>query len=235
VAPKIAVRYKVPLIMYGENEAEYGNPSKDALKAMRDKTYFSSDTNPEEFVLGGVAVKELYKKYKLTKFDLEPYFPVSIDEVIKNKIEVHYLGYYLKWDPQEMYYFASDHGFRPNTERTEGTYSKYNSIDDRIDGFHYWTTYIKFGIGRATYDAAQEMRNKKITREEGVSLVQRYDGEFPRKYFKEILEYMDINEERFWNLANKARSPHLWQKKNGEWKLRHTVSGDGVADKNNLK
>jgi len=235
VAPKIAVRYKVPLIMYGENEAEYGNPSKDVLKAVRNKTYFSSNTNPEEFFLGGVVVKELYKKYKLTKFDLEPYFPVTSDEVIKNKIEVHYLGYYLKWDPQEMYYFVTDYGFRPNTERTEGTYSKYNSIDDRIDGFHYWTTYIKFGIGRATYDAAQEIRNKKITREEGVSLVQRYDGEFPKKYFKEILEYMDINEERFWHLVNKARSPHLWKKTNGKWKLRYAVSGDGVDDKNNLK
>ena len=63
-------------------------------------------------------------------------------------------------------------GFKPSPERTVGTYSKYNSIDDKIDDFFYYTTYIKYGIGRATYDAAQEIRNEEITREEGVALVQ---------------------------------------------------------------
>ena len=55
-------------------------------------------------------------------------------------------------------------GFIPNSERTEGSYSKYSSIDDKIDPFHYYMTFIKFGIGRATYDACQEIRNDKITR-----------------------------------------------------------------------
>ena len=97
---------------------------------------------------------------------------------------MHYLGFYLKWDPQECYYYAVENtGFEANPERTPGTYSKYSSIDDKIDMFHYFTTLIKFGIGRATYDAAQEIRNGKITREEGVHLVQKYDQEFPEKIF----------------------------------------------------
>ena len=80
---------------------------------------------------------------------------------------MHYLGYYIKWHPQECYYYAVEHGgFHASPERTAGTYSKYNSIDDRIDDFHYYTTFIKFGIGRATYDAAQEARNGDITRDE---------------------------------------------------------------------
>ena len=74
--------------------------------------------------------------------------------------------------------------------RTQGTYSKYNSIDDKIDDLHYYTTYIKFGIGRATYDASQEIRNKHITREEGEALVNRFDGEFPDRYFSETMEYL---------------------------------------------
>ena len=77
-------------------------------------------------------------------------------------VEVHYLGYYLKWHPQSCYYYAVEHGgFQASPERTPGTYSKYNSIDDRIDDFHYYTTFIKFGIGRATYDAAQEIRSRR--------------------------------------------------------------------------
>ena len=65
-----------------------------------------------------------------------------------------------------------------------GTYSKY-PIDDKIDDFHYYTTFVKFGIGRATYDASQEIRSGEI-REEGVSLVHKFDGEFPTRFSKEI-------------------------------------------------
>ena len=73
---------------------------------------------------------------------------------------VHYLGYYLKWDPQECYYYASEHtGFLANTERTEGSYRSIVQLTiKKLDPLHYYTTFIKFGIGRATYDAAQEIR-----------------------------------------------------------------------------
>ena len=75
---------------------------------------------------------------------------------------MHYLGYYLKWDPQEMYYYAVNNtGFSSNDERTEGSYSKYSGIDDKMDTLHYFTSFIKFGLGRASYDAAQEIRNNK--------------------------------------------------------------------------
>ena len=116
---------------------------------------------------------------------------MPLDKKSANNTEINYqyLGYYLKWDPQECFYYASKNtGFKPNTERTEGSYSKYSSIDDKIDNFHYYTTLIKFGIGRATSDAAQEIRNKKITREEGVVLVKKFDHEFPKKYFGDFLE-----------------------------------------------
>ena len=140
------------------------------------------------------------------------------------KVKVFYLGYFLKWDPQECYYYASENtGFKANTERTEGSYSKYSSIDDKIDPFHYYTTLIKFGIGRATYDSAQEIRNGKITREEAVTLVKKYDHEFPKKYFKEFLDYIDISEKKFWETIDNFRSPHLWSFKKKKWHLKKTV------------
>jgi len=90
--------------------------------------------------------------------------------------------------------------------------------------FHYYTTLIKFGIGRATYDAAQEIRNGKITREEGVHLVRKYDMEFPNKYFKEFLSYINITEECFFETVDRFRSNHLWENDAGEWRLKHTVA-----------
>ncbi len=148
----------------------------------------------------------------------------EINIIKTREIEQHFFSYYKKWVPQENYYYAAENtGFKVNTERNEGTYSKYASIDDKLDGQHYYLMFIKFGIGRATSDAAHEIRDGHITREEGVRLVQKYDGEFPQKYFKEFLEYCDISEDYYWATINSWRSPHLWVKTNGKWELRHQV------------
>jgi N-acetyl sugar amidotransferase len=224
IAPKFSAIYNIPLVFYGENQAEYGHNIKENFKPTMDPKFYEADGDLKDVFLGGVLAKDLVKKYGLKKADLLPYLPADRSKIKKVGTVVHYLGYYLKWDPQECFYYASEHtGFSTNTERTEGSYSKYSSIDDRIDPLHYYTTLIKFGIGRATYDAAQEIRNKKITREEGVGLVKRFDSEFPAKYFREVLEYMNISEESFWRLINKARSPHIWKLVGNEWKLRSAV------------
>ncbi len=224
IAPRMSSLYEVPLVFYGENQAEYGNNIKENFKPTMDPDYFSGDDNLEKTFLGGVSAAELIAEHGVKRNELLPYLPPKREKLEKVGTTVHYLGYYLKWDPQECYYYAAEHtGFSANSERTEGSYSKYSSIDDRIDPLHYYTTLIKFGIGRSTYDAAQEIRNHKITREEGVGLVQRYDAEFPQKYFKEILAYMHISEERFWECINRGRSPHMWKFENGEWALRKAV------------
>ena len=231
LAPKIAAKYGIPLIFYGENEAEYGNPIADNASSLRDKSYYSM-THMDDIYLGGVSIAELKEKYNVPVADLTSFLPASSEEMEKSKIEVHYLGYYLKWTPQEVYYYAVENtGFQARPFRTQGTFSKYNSIDDKIDDLHYYTTFIKFGIGRATYDASQEIRNNHLTREEGVALVKKFDGEFPDRYFNEIMEYLEIQPEHFMELCDKFRSPHLWGKdEQGNWKLRHTVWGGGLDD-----
>ena len=220
VAPRIAAQYDIPLIFYGESEAEYGNPIADTETSLRDSAYFVMD-NLSEMHLGGVPVPGLLEEYGLTLNDLIPYLPLDYKTLEHSKIEVQYLGYYLKWTPQESYYYAVEHTeFEANTVRTEGTYNKYNSLDDKSDGLHYYTTYIKFGLGRASYDASQEIRNKHLTREEGVALVRRFDGEFPERYFLEVMDYIGMDPDYFLELCDKARSAHLWRKENGAWKLR---------------
>lgn len=232
LAPKIAIKYGIPLIFYGENEAEYGNPIADNATSLRDKSYYSYK-NLDEIYLGGVSIRELQEKYNVPLNDLLSFLPADAKELERSNIQVHYLGYYLRWTPQEVYYYAVENtGFHARPFRTQGTYSKYNSIDDKIDDLHYYTTYIKFGIGRATYDASQEIRNKHLTREDGVALVKKFDGEFPDRYFNEIMEYLEIDPDYFRNeLTNKFRSPHLWGKNdNGLWQLRHNVMGSGLND-----
>lgn len=241
LAPKQALRFNIPLVFYGESEAEYGNPVAEFGSAQRDWKYFTSHRDSDIF-LGGVSLKELNDRYGVSRRELDIYLPSNPEHMQKANIEVHYLGYYVKWHPQSAYYYSVEHGgFEASPERTPGTYSKYNSIDDKIDDLHYWTTYIKFGIGRATYDAAQEVRSGDITREEAVALVKRFDGEFPERFIDELFQYLSISEkefpkaykefehpamdrEYFMSLADKFRPEHLWEKVNGEWKLKYQVS-----------
>ena len=231
LAPKIASKYGINLIIYGENEAEYGNPLADNMSSLRDKSYYSFE-KLDDIYLAGISIKNLMDNYDVRLSDLMAYLPPRLEDLEKANIEVHYLGYYLKWTPQEVYYYAVENtGFKARPHRTQGTYSKYSGIDDKIDDLHFYTTFIKFGIGRATYDASQEIRNKHLTREEGVALVNRFDGEFPDRYFNDVMRYLEMDPIHFNNLVDKFRSPHLWGKdKDGNWKLRHNVASDGLDD-----
>ena len=231
LAPKIAAQHNINLVFYGENEAEYGNPIADNNDSLRDKSFFSFD-KLDEVYLAGLSIKELMEKYDVRLSDLMSFLPPKIEDLEKANIEVHYLGYYLKWTPQEVYYYAVENtGFKARPHRTQGTFSKYSGIDDKIDDLHFYTTYIKFGIGRATYDAAQEVRNKHLTREEAQALVKRFDGEFPDRYFDDIMKYLEMEPQRFHDLCDKFRSPHLWGKDvEGKWKLRHNVNKTGIDD-----
>ena len=221
-APKLAAQLGIQLVMYGENESEYGNPRADANHATRAPAYYTAT----DIHLSGEPVAKLVQDYGLSHAELQPYMPASAWHLQRAAVKVHYLGYYVRWHPQEAFYAASEHGFSVAPERTAGTYSKYNSLDDKLDDLHYWTTYQKFGIGRATYDTAQEIRSGDITREEGVALVSRYDGEYPERFEREVLEYLSVpgmapmTRDRLFALAQDFRSPHLWD---GEV-LRHRVA-----------
>lgn len=236
---RIAQQYDIKLAFYGDHGAEWGLPKetyKDPKQAR--EMYMRS---PSGMTFGGFATNELKDLFNLSDNDLNMYMPPEESEWFRD-FEIHALGYYQKWHPQGNYYRASEYGFRAAPERTPGTYSKYASIDDRMDDFNFYTYFVKFGIGRATYDAAQEVRARDITREEAVSLVEKYDGEFPDRFADEIFRYMSIGADEypiaskvfeqpvmdrayFDNIADRFRSPHLWQYQDGNWSLRRTVWG----------
>ncbi len=242
LAPKMAILFDIPLVFYGENEAEYGNPIVDTDQAKRDWSYFTAE-DQSKIYLGGVSIEELIANYGIDRNDLSPYLPANPNQIQEKKIEVHYLGHYLKWHPQSCYYYAVENGgFEASPERTPGTYSKYNSIDDRIDDLHYFTTGIKFGLGRASYDAAQEIRSGDITRDEGIALIKKFDHEFPERFINEMFDYLSLNQKEFpvassqfehpgMNrdyfdlLTDNFRSPHLWYKNGSSWNLRKPVWG----------
>ena len=226
IGPKIAKKLDIPLVVYGENQAEYGNKLEDNLTHYMNNQFFSVEDNFDfkDIRFGGKSIQNIIEEKKFNFSDFSSYLPLRKKEVLDSKIQMIFLGYFEKWDPQECFYYAAENtGFRPAKERSDGTYSKYTEIDDKIVPMHFYTTYIKFGIGRASYDAAQEIRNNKITREEGLSLVKKFDGEFPKTYFKDFLDYIEISEDEFFQKIDDLRSPHLWKKNRDEWILKYSA------------
>jgi N-acetyl sugar amidotransferase len=226
---QMAVKYNIPLVVFGENgEAEYGGVSGGSSGiANEDSPIHDTADDIIRIYFSGIKPEDWLGEIDgLSITDLWPYMLPEAELIKKVGIECHFFSYYSKWVPQEHYYFASEYaGFKANPDgRSEGTYSKYASLDDRLDGIHYYMSYTKFGLGRATSDAAHEIRDGHITREEAAMLVRRYDGEFPKKHFKEFLAYADLSEDDFWKIVDGFRPRHLWDKTSGEWKLKYHVS-----------
>lgn len=207
----IANHHGIKLIMLGENgEAEYGGDT-----TANEKPSWSFE-DWERIYLKSASVNKLVKiGWELGCFSIKEKLEISkFYRVPETDAEVHWFGYYQKWHPQENYYYATENtGFEANPEgRSTGTYSKYASIDDALDDPHYYFGYLKFGNGRCTSDAAQEIRSGEISREEGIGLVKKYDGEYPAKCLPLFLPYVGIDEPYFKEVCKRFHRvfPEVW-------------------------
>jgi len=227
----IATRFGINLMFYGENgELEYGGSEKYKhlpKEGVEEWEYeYFKGASVDALVEIGLE-RGLFKKDEILENTLQWYKPPHPDLIRKSGAEMHWYSYYKKWTPQENYYYCFKHtGFRPNPEgRSEGTYTMYVSLDDKLDGFHWYLSFMKFGMGRCSRDVQTDIRRHHITRQEGVALVKRYDGEFPKKYFEFFKNYIDIDDDYFWHVMNRYREKsNVWKKVDGEWILQHIVS-----------
>ena len=245
---KIAKQFNIKLVFYGEDSAEYGGNAKDyfsykGLGAAGVKTSIDQIKDSDIF-LGGIPIKEILERFNIKRNNLDPYLPILSEELEDSKIMICKLGYFLKWRPQDNFYYAAEKSdFSPAPERTPGTYTKYNSIDDKLDDLFYWTGFIKSGLGRASFEASRDIFNGEISRNEGISLVAKYDGEYPTRFEKEVFDYLtmnmesitgldyfsqkEINREYLFKLAENFRQDHIWDKdSNNEWKLKNGLDID---------
>ena len=221
---------KIKLCFFGENgELEYGGSKKYKFKSKKD---------PEDFVehyQKGVKIEKLVElalenkiinKNQFSKGDMSLYQLPDLEKIKDNKTERHWFSYFKKWIPQENFYHAKKYyDFEINDMgRSEQTYTKYASLDDKLDGFHFYFGYLKFGLGRASRDAMQDIRNLHLTRKEAIRLVERFDSEFPIKHFNWMLDYLNINEKDFREISDFYRSESpAWYKDKDKWLLRHKV------------
>mgnify|MGYP000929376253 CR=1 FL=1 len=225
----VAAERNIKLVMFAENgEAEYGGyldyAKRSSLTRNEFKKFYHAGLTMENTIRAGLE-EGFFEKSEIKPNSFHYYTAPPMEVFEEMQIAMSWFYYFHKNIPQENYYYCSEHmNFQANPGRSEGTYSKYASLDDRTDGFHYYMAFIKFGIGRTTADAAHEVRDGHISREEAIALVRKYDGEFPKKYFADFLDYLGISEQEFNDIVDAYRQDHIWTRENDAWKLKHVVS-----------
>jgi N-acetyl sugar amidotransferase len=207
VPVQIAVKYKIPLIVWGENpQLEYGMPTNMDENTILDRTwneknggYFLDKIKPADMT-----------KYGFDKRDLLPYIYPSDEEIRKVGVTGIFLGTYIKWEIFKQLERVKGLGFVENEIPIEGTYQKFENLDVYFTVFHDYFKFLKYGFGRATDHASIEIRYGRITRNEGIKLVENNEGKIPKKYLNKFLKYADITMDEFHNICDSFTNKEIF-------------------------
>jgi len=217
---QVATRFRIPLVFYAEHgETEYGG------KVLHEESGKRRDfTEVIEHQIGDDPRN--WVDDEISDHDLQPYLYPDLKEIEEANVVAYYFAYFFRWSMFENYnYIKERYDFRLDPHgRTTGTFTDFDSLDDKMDPLYYYMQYIKFGFGRTIRDTSRFIQNGHMTREEGLELARKYDGEFPEAFLDEVLEYLDLTREEFTRIVDLHRNPEIWSQEGGEWKLRFPLA-----------
>ena len=211
----IALNYGINTIFYAEHgESEYGglvlNKDSEKKRDLREVIEHCIGDYPENWQSGSI-----------TKQDLAPYmYPKEKD---LKKLNIFYFAYFFKWSMYENYLYVKKKmpEFKTNPfGRTEGTFTDFDSLDDKIDDLYYYMQYIKFGFGRCSRDASRLINSGHLTRKKGIKYLKKYDGEYPSRNKEDVLNFLKMSAFDMDTIINKHRNDEIWQQKRNNWRLK---------------
>jgi N-acetyl sugar amidotransferase len=217
VPVQVAVNYDIPLIFYAEHgESEYGGrvlrPDMLKIRDFTEVLEHQIGDDPRNWLDDVV-----------TGRDLAPYLYPPAEKLERAGVKALYFAYFFPWDVTENFdYIKQKIPFQlaPNG-RSDGTFTGYDSLDDKIDNVYYYLQFIKFGFGRALRDACRQIYRGRLSREDALKHVRNYDDEFPHTYFDDVIDYLGMNREKFDAFIDMHRNEEIWEKSGNGWILRH--------------
>jgi N-acetyl sugar amidotransferase len=209
---RAAVQYNIPLIIWGENsQNEYGGPAAAAESNTLNRRWL------EEFGgLLGLRVSDLIGTEGLTRKNLIPYFYPEDEELSRVGVTGLFLGHYVPWDGLSNVLVAQAFGFAVPPLPTLGSMVNYENLDNYQVAIHEYFKFIKFGFGRATDHACMHIRRGRLTREMGLSIVQRTDGKFPVEYLgknlMDTLRPLELTVDDFVKICDKFTNKKIFKR-----------------------
>ena len=210
----VAVKFKIPIVIWGEVTWD--------ISGMYDPEDFVeySARNRFEHVLRGYEWDDFLgdpNEHLTAKDMLWAKYP-SDEEILSVGLRGLYVGNYFKWDPNSHYKQMMElYGWRQAEKPFERTYRRYSNLDDRYEnGIHDLMKFVKFGYGRASDHASKDIRDGYMTREEGIEMVRKHDH-IVSGDLQFWLDYVDMEEEEFWGIADTFRDPRVWFIQDGQW------------------
>ena len=205
---RTAIKFNIPLVLHGENSAYEYSGDKKYNEKLFNKNWF------EKYAANkGMTPKIFSKKHNIPYKDLKFYDLPEKKEL--KKTEVVFTSYFFNWSGEKNLKIAKKYGFKNLKKPGEGTYRNYVGIDEKINRIHQYLKLLKFGYGRATDHACEDIRNKKISRKTGVKLVLKYDRvPLSQYYWSDFIKFLGISKKSFFSTLNKYRNKRIWNKKN---------------------
>lgn len=215
VSYQAALKFGIPLVVQGENPAAtlgvIGNldADDDALNVNQLDTLAGG--NAADWVQEGIELKDLL------------FYQFPDKDEMRKKIRAIFLGYYLKdWSFAGNAEFAVSRGLsgRPGHDpKLTGRLNPYGSIDSDLQIVNQMLKYYKFGFGFVTDEVCYDIRDGRISREDAIELVERYDGRCDERYIREFCKYIDVTLEEFWKVVDRFVNKDLFRKDptTGEW------------------
>ncbi len=207
---KFAVRFRIPLIVWGENDAiEYGD-LEEATEGV--------DVNYEWLQRHGVTqgtTAEDWVGEAFTRRELTPYFGPRREELDGFAVRGVYLGYFFPWDPVRTFEIARSHGFR-SPDSGPGYYA-FDDVDSGFISIHHYLKWYKFGCTRLFDNLSIDIRAGRISRPEAVEIIRERIPETPHEDIEAFCKYLDISVQRFFEIAEHFRNRDIWTERDGRW------------------
>jgi N-acetyl sugar amidotransferase len=217
---QLACQFSIPLVFFAEHgESEYGGRvlHEDSCKFRDFSEVIEHQVgdDPQNWVDDQIATQ-----------DLSVYLYPEHSNLSRIGVIAYYFAYFFRWSILDNYdYVKKQFPFKTCASgRTNGTFTDYDSLDDKIDNLYYYMQFIKFGFGRTVRDACRLIQNDQMTRSKAVALVKKYDHEFPKDDFQEVLDYLRMDRKEFDETVNRHRNAEIWKVENKDWVLRFPLS-----------
>ncbi len=212
---QVAVKYNIPLIVWGE----HGFAELTGIVSLEDFVEFTRWTR-KEHDMRGYEPHDLIGKGGITEGDIAPYVYPTDEEIERTEVRGIYLSNFIDWDAKKhAELMIAEWGFSPVSYERDRSFNLYAKIEDHANDVHDYLKYLKFGYGRSTDDASMEIRHGRMTREEGMEMVKRYDAREPSS-LTTYCDFLEITKRGFYEVVTPMRDPRVWKRESTDhWQV----------------